>query len=228
MKKGKETSGTKADRTMITRKRGRRRSEQKLLSLSQSKVSHWEEKLWEYDITMPTSRIRDEMTKEMLREGFTKSEINRIFKGIFFKEKVFNTKTQAVEFLRSLGKTYAVKYKIGIKPSAKMESLKKKIAMKEEKLKAYEEVHLSRKFETEFVVCASCRSRISRKYIKPPLCPVCGEDMRGEAVLKKAEALRQSVQALKVSYEREARRHNSKFTGGERWIIRTITPEISG
>lgn len=65
------------------------------------------------------------MKEDMLKEGFGKREANKVFKGLFFKEKVCNTRTQALEYLKSIPTSYAVKYKIGITPSPKMVSLEK-------------------------------------------------------------------------------------------------------
>lgn len=84
----------------------------------------WTEKFWEYDITKPSQWIRDDMKEHMVAEGFTKREANHIFKGLVFKEKIFNTKNQALAYLKTVPTTYAVKYKIGIEPSPRMVSLK--------------------------------------------------------------------------------------------------------
>ncbi len=77
----------------------------------------WTEKFWEYDITKPSQWIRDDMKEHMVAEGFTKREANHIFRGLVFKEKIFNTKNQALAYLKTVPTTYAVKYKIGIEPS---------------------------------------------------------------------------------------------------------------
>ncbi|WP_302792446.1 hypothetical protein [Dialister invisus] len=84
----------------------------------------WTEKFWEYDITKPSQWIRDDMKEHMVAEGFTKREANHIFRGLVFKEKIFNTKNQALAYLKTVPTTYAVKYKIGIEPSPRMVSLK--------------------------------------------------------------------------------------------------------
>ena len=85
--------------------------------------SLWADKYWEFDITHPSAEIKDAMKSSMVEEGFTKREANRVFKGLTFKEKVFNTKRQAKEYLKTIPTTYAVKYKIGIEPSPQMISL---------------------------------------------------------------------------------------------------------
>ena len=184
----------------------------------------WKEKFWEYDITNPSQAIKDDMKAQMLAEGFSKREANRVFKGLFFKEKVFNTKVQAVEFLKSLPTTYAVKYKIGIKPSPQMISLQKRLADKERLLKEYKENQETKRFTADFISCPHCHSKMNRTYITPPICPLCQNDMRPETVIKRLNALEKSVSDLKTRYERTARKYNSKFTGGEKWIIRTINP----
>ncbi len=48
--------------------------------------------------------------------------------------------------------------------------------------------------------------------------------MRPETAIKRLTSLEKAVSDLKTRYERTARKYNSKFTGGEKWIIRTINP----
>ena len=42
----------------------------------------------------------------MVAEGFTKREANHIFKGLVFKEKIFNTKNQALAYLKTVPTTW--------------------------------------------------------------------------------------------------------------------------
>lgn len=48
----------------------------------------WREKFWEFDITHPSQDIKDTMKEALLTEGFMKREANKVFKGLFFKEKI--------------------------------------------------------------------------------------------------------------------------------------------
>lgn len=79
-----------------------------------------------------------------------------------------------------------------------------------------------RKFRTEFVSCPICRSKINSRYFTPPACPVCRCDMRAESVIHTLESLEKAVADLNKKYEYAAEKHNSRFTGGEKWIIRTV------
>lgn len=184
----------------------------------------WREKFWEFDITHPSQDIKDTMKEALLTEGFMKREANKVFKGLFFKEKIFNTKNQALEYLESVPTSYAVKYKIGIEPSPKMLSLAKRLKEKEERLAAYEETQNEKKFAGDFITCPHCHSRVNAGFIKPPLCPVCGDDMRSDTAVKTIRALEETVADLRKRYEDTARKYNSKFTGGEKWIIRLVNP----
>lgn len=184
----------------------------------------WREKLWEFDITHPSQDIKDAMKEALLAEGFMKREANKVFKGLFFKEKIFNTKNQALEYLESVPTSYAVKYKIGIEPSPKMLSLAKRLKEKEERLAAYKETQNEKKFAGDFITCPHCHSRVNAGFIKPPLCPVCGDDMRSDTAVKTIRALEETVADLRKRYEDTARKYNSKFTGGEKWIIRLVNP----
>lgn len=184
----------------------------------------WREKFWEFDITHPSQDIKDTMKEALLTEGFMKRESNKVFKGLFFKEKIFNTKNQALEYLESVPTSYAVKYKIGIEPSPKMLSLAKRLKEKEERLAAYKETQNEKKFAGDFITCPHCHSRVNAGFVKPPLCPVCGDDMRSDIAVKTIRALEETVADLRKRYEDTARKYNSKFTGGEKWIIRLVNP----
>lgn len=184
----------------------------------------WREKFWEFDITHPSQDIKDTMKEALLTEGFMKREANKVFKGLFFKEKIFNTKNQALAYLESVPTSYAVKYKIGIEPSPKMRSLAKRLKEKEERLAAYKETQNEKKFAGDFITCPHCHSRVNAGFVKPPLCPVCGDDMRSDTAVKTIRALEETVADLRKRYEDTARKYNSKFTGGEKWIIRLVNP----
>ena len=184
----------------------------------------WREKVWEFDITHPSQDIKDTMKEALVAEGFMKREANKVFKGLFFKEKIFNTKNQALEYLESVPTSYAVKYKIGIEPSPKMIALAKRLKEKAERLAAYKETQNEKKFAGDFITCPHCHSRVNADFVKPPLCPVCGDDMRSDTAVKTIRALEEAVAELRKRLEDTARKYNSKFTGGEKWIIRLVNP----
>lgn len=184
----------------------------------------WREKIWEFDITHPSQDIKDTMKEALVAEGFMKREANKVFKGLFFKEKIFNTKNQALEYLESVPTSYAVKYKIGIEPSPKMIALAKRLKEKEERLAAYKETQNEKKFAGDFITCSHCHSRVNADFVKPPLCPVCGDDMRSDTAVKTIRTLEEAVAELRKRLEDTARKYNSKFTGGEKWIIRLVNP----
>lgn len=192
--------------------------------VSEPQRGSWREKIWEFDITHPSQDIKDTMKEALVAEGFMKREANRVFKGLFFKEKIFNTKNQALEFLESIPTSYAVKYKIGIEPSPKMIALAKRLKEKEERLAAYKETQNEKKFAGDFITCPHCHSRVNADFVKPPLCPVCGDDMRSDTAVKTIRTLEEAVAELRKRYEDTARKYNSKFTGGEKWLIRLVNP----
>ena len=193
-------------------------------NVSEPEKGSWREKFWEFDITHPSQDIKDTMKEALLADGFMKREANKVFKGLFFKEKIFNTKNQALEYLESVPTSYAVKYKIGIEPSPKMIALAKRLKEKEERLAAYKETQNEKKFAGDFITCPHCHSRVNADFVKPPLCPVCGDDMRSDTAVKTIHALEETVADLRKRYEDAARKYNSKFTGGEKWIIRLVNP----
>ena len=192
--------------------------------MSEPEKGSWREKFWEFDITHPSQDIKDTMKEALLADGFMKREANKVFKGLFFKEKIFNTKNQALEYLESVPTSYAVKYKIGIEPSPKMLSLAKRLKEKEERLAAYKETQNEKKFAGDFITCPHCHSRVNTGFVKPPLCPVCGDDMRSDTAVKTIRTLEEAVAELRKRLEDTTRKYNSKFTGGEKWIIRLVNP----
>lgn len=189
-----------------------------------SPLRDWTERFFEFEITVPSGKIKDTMKEELLREGWGKRDANKVFRGLFFKEKVCNTKEQAEEYLAQVPTSYAVKYKIGIEPSPAMVSLKKRLEEKRSRLRTLKAEQKKIRFGTDFVSCPHCKSRVNRKFITPPLCPVCGEDMRSDSAVKRITALEAAAAELKKRYEDTARKYNSRFTGGERWIIRLVNP----
>lgn len=193
-------------------------------NVSEPEKGSWREKFWEFDITHPSQDIKDTMKEALVAEGFMKREANKVFKGLFFKEKIFNTKNQALEYLESVPTSYAVKYKIGIEPSPKMIALAKRLKEKEERLAAYKETQNEKKFAGDFITCPHCHSRVNADFVKPPLCPVCGDDMRSDTAVKTIRTLEEAAAELRKRYEDTARKYNSKFTGGEKWIIRLVNP----
>ena len=189
-----------------------------------SGTGSWREKIWEFDIPPPSQDIKATLSESLVAEGFMKREANKVFKGLFFKEKIFNTKNQALEYLESVPTSYAVKYKIGIEPSPKMIALAKRLKEKEERLAAYKETQNEKKFAGDFITCPHCHSRVNADFVKPPLCPVCGDDMRSDTAVKTIRTLEEAVAELRKRLEDTTRKYNSKFTGGEKWIIRLVNP----
>ena len=114
----------------------------------------WEEKYYVFDITMKLDKIKEVMKEDMLSEGFSKREANKVFKGLVFKEIVWNTPDQAKENLSKIPTSYAMKYKYGIEPSPQMVSLAGRVAEKKEKLKTYLKAQNEKKFTGDFITCA--------------------------------------------------------------------------
>ena len=153
----------------------------------------------EFALTMRTQEIKDYIIKLYLDEGLKKREINKILKGLFFKEKIFNTKLQAMQYLTEIPHTYAVKYKIGIEPSPKIITLSEKLQKKKTLLENYKNYN----------------------------CPLCNEELRNATLLQKLKKTEILVENLKTKLEFETRKYNSHFTGGEQWIVRVVNNLIT-
>lgn len=226
-KKASPKALTASQKAATQPKAAAKKREEKEMSepgIAASGKGRWREKVWEFDITHPSQDIKDTMKEALVAEGFMKREANKVFKGLFFKEKIFNTKNQALEYLESVPTSYAVKYKIGIEPSPKMIALAKRLKEKEERLAAYQETQNEKKFAGDFITCPHCHSRVNADFVKPPLCPVCGDDMRSDTAVKTIRTLEEAAAELRKRLEDTTRKYNSKFTGGEKWIIRLVNP----
>lgn len=175
----------------------------------------------EFPLTMPSKEIKDSIIDMYLREGLKKREINKILKGLFFKEKIFNTKLQAMQFLEKIDHTYAVKYKIGIEPSPKLVSLSEKLEKKKLILDKYKK-EMQKKLQVAFITCKNCKSRLNTDFIEEYICPLCNIDLRNENLLKKLQKTESDVKNMKDRLEFETRKYNSHFTGGEKWILRIL------
>ena len=105
-----------------------------------------------------------------------------------------------------------------------MIALAKRLKEKEERLAAYKETQNEKKFAGDFITCPHCHSRVNADFVKPPLCPVCGDDMRSDTAVKTIHTLEEAAAELRKRLEDTARKYNSKFTGGEKWIIRLVNP----
>ena len=105
-----------------------------------------------------------------------------------------------------------------------MIALAKRLKEKEERLAAYQKTQNEKKFAGDFITCPHCHSRVNADFVKPPFCPVCGDDMRSDTAVKTIRTLEEAVAELRKRLEDTARKYNSKFTGGEKWIIRLVNP----
>lgn len=188
---------------------------------SNSKLLEQRELFLEFPLTMPSQSIKDKIIEMYMNEGLKKRAINKILKGLFFKEKIFNTKLQATQYLKEIDHTYAVKYKIGIEPSPKLVAISEKLKKKEELLKRYAK-EIEEKFKVAFITCANCKSRLNTKFIKNYTCALCSNDLRNSRQLQRLQKTQETVQNLKDKLEFETRKYNSHFTGGEKWILRIV------
>ena len=104
--------------------------------------------------------------------------------------------------MKTVPTTYAVKYKIGIEPSPRMVSLKKRLDDKKARLEEYKNDQAMRKFRTEFVSCPVCRSKINSRYFytAPPVRSAAVTCVPNQSSIL-LESLEKAVADLNKKYE---------------------------
>ena len=74
-----------------------------------------------------------------------------------------------------------------MKPTKAVEALMAKASKISADKKDYIEKHSLKERKSEFIGCKKCGSKLANKYLKGNRCPVCGEDLRAEYIVKRIE-----------------------------------------
>ncbi len=70
---------------------------------------------------------------------------------------------------------------------------------------------------SDFIGCSNCKSRMNAKYLLRNFCPICGEDLRTETILKSIAAAKSKWEAAKKTREDYINKHSNKEI---RWLVK--------
>lgn len=148
-------------------------------------------------------------------------------KYIFLQEEPLPDYEAAKEYLNSKElahyyrmKNVAVRYynTEKLKPTKKMEDLKRRIDETYEKLVSYKLDHSVVNFKAEYVGCPSCGSKVAKKYLKTDnRCPVCNSDMSSDTTKKTIKGYQDKIKALEKQLKELERKNTKK--GEVYWLI---------
>lgn len=146
--------------------------------------------------------------------------------GIRFLKGIISDYDSAVQFLEKNDIYYddciAVKYKYydsrTSKPSKKLLDLEEK---RKDIYKKYYELNakvIFKEFKSQYVGCKKCGSKLNKDYLRTNKCPLCGNDMRSETLLKQIESYKNKLESLDVQIADEKRKLAEK-SGDMRWLV---------
>lgn len=135
----------------------------------------------------------------------------------FPTEKIFDTEQMALDYIDEIDTDfyggYAVRFYdyTNVKPSAKIEELRKKIVENHVKKNEYIAEHSVRKQKAAYIGCQECGSKLNKLKLKGEHCPLCFADLRSATVLnriagfdKKKEDLCNKIEVEQVKYKNKA------------------------
>lgn len=98
-----------------------------------------------------------------------------------------------------------------VEPSAKAKSIIQRIHGLQQKLEAFYKDSDVHNRKSDSITCRNCKSRIMLAYFRGRFrCPVCGEDMRSESVLKRDAKLRADIDRAQRELVNERDSHAGK------------------
>lgn len=96
---------------------------------------------------------------------------------------------------------------ISILKTAKAVKLREKISSEEMSLESIKKRTDAGSFKSKLAGCASCESKVNRKYIKDSICPVCGVDMRAPSAAASIEKKEENLRRLRIKLSVELADH---------------------
>ena len=70
---------------------------------------------------------------------------------------------------------------------------------------------------SEFIGCDKCKSRLARTYLNRNYCPVCGNDLRPESMLKSITTATEKWKKAMMAKDEYVRKHSKKEI---RWLVK--------
>lgn len=88
----------------------------------------------------------------------------------------------------------------------KAEDLKRRIQETKDKAEKYAKDNSIHTHTSEFRGCKKCGSKLATKYVRGEHCPLCGNDLRSETVVKTLKGYQDKISALTKEYEVESQK----------------------
>lgn len=105
-----------------------------------------------------------------------------------------------------------------LKPTKKIEDLKRRIDETTDKAAKYSLAHSVINFKADYVGCPSCGSKLNKKYLNESnKCPLCKTDMSSETTKKTMKGYYDKINMLKKQLKEEEKKNAKK--GEIRWLI---------
>ena len=176
-----------------------------------------------FKISTSKSEIYSYVNEAAISEGDYHKDVGTID----FKDRCFNSKEEAEEYIEGLGGFYrqvAVKFK---KSDGKYT---KALTDKENQLqKAKQDYYsLERKIhyadcKSEYIGCKHCGSKLAREYIKSNRCPLCNNDIRPESTLTRLANMKAKIKKLEEEYTKQKRIEDAKKASKAEtyWLVKT-------
>lgn len=92
----------------------------------------------------------------------------------------------------------AISYRGEAEDTEEIKVLRAKIADMQEKIKKYIEEHSVKTFSAKNIGCKKCGSSLAKEYLKSDICPLCGNDLRGQTTIDGENAMKQKLEAMEA------------------------------
>lgn len=115
---------------------------------------------------------------------------------------------------------HAVQYKdkSQLKPTRQMETLKERMNKAIADKRAFAEEHSVQSRKADFVGCKKCGSKVAVSYLRTNRCPVCGNDLRPDYVIKRLEKYDADLDKMRKQYAELER--NQKGKCPVKWLVK--------
>lgn len=183
----------------------------------------WAEGIFDFALNTKEGEMMDEIKDCLDRERGVQKPVH--LKLILLDAEPVDGYDNAMKKIDDLYKEYGRRNNYGIrymdygkvKPTKKMEDMKRQIGELEQKSAAYATEHSVLAFKAEFVGCPCCGSKLKRERLKTDKCPLCGTDMRSKTTIETLNGYRSKIREL----EKRIRTEENKQKGRAemRWMV---------
>lgn len=179
---------------------------------------------YSYPVTMSKDKIYKGLN-EYVRHATWQEGGSGVGEIRWYDSPILKSYDEAMAFLESNDKGWydqlAVKYRELIKGvnSEKLMELERK---KKEAIEYYHTIRTkvyAKDYKADYIGCKGCGSKLSRKHLQSNMCPLCGYDMRSDAVKKSIEDAHLKIFKIEKQIEQEKEKLMKK--GSElKWLIK--------